>query len=106
MNNYRQVLLDRLVKGGADPSSIDSILKTLSKLLASEPDIDPPAANERLHYLGWREVEVDYHILQLALAYFELEDEHRYAFFNGDDRRRQAMRLREVDIVPIALNDS
>jgi hypothetical protein len=105
MNNYRQVLLDRLVKGGADPSSIDSILRTLSKLLASDPDIDPSAANERLRYLGWPEVELDYHILQLALAYFELDEEHRHTFFKGGDHRRQAMRLREVDTVPIALND-
>lgn len=105
MHNFKQVLLDRLVKGGADPSSLNSILKALSKLLSSDPDIDPSAANERLHYLGWHEVEVDYHILQLALACFELEDGHRGKLFDAGDRRRQAVRLREVEIAPIALDD-
>ncbi len=105
MADFMQILLDRLIKGGADPSSLNSILKALSKLLSSDPDIDPAAANERLHYLGWHEVEVDYHTLQLALACFELEDRHSNSFAGGDDRRRQALRLREVEIAPIALSE-
>lgn len=105
MDEFKQILLDRLVKGGADPSSLSSILKVLSKLLSSNPDIDPAAANERLHYLGWHEVEVDYHILQLALACFEMEDGHRLSLVDRHDRRPQAMRLQDVEITPIALND-
>jgi hypothetical protein len=105
MDEFKQILLDRLVKGGADPSSLSSILKALSKLLSSNPDIDPAAANERLHYLGWHEVEVDYHILQLALACFEMEGGHRRSLVDGHDRRPQAMRLQDVEIAPIALND-
>jgi hypothetical protein len=50
-------------------------------------------------------VEVDYHTLQLALACFELADGHHRRFFEADDRRRQAVRLREVEIAPIALDD-
>lgn len=105
MQNFRQVLLDRLVKGEADPSSLNSILKALFKLLSSDPNIDPSTANERLRYLGWGEVEVDYHTLQLALACFELADGYHRRFFEADDRRRQAVRLREVEIAPIALDD-
>jgi hypothetical protein len=105
MADFKQILLDRLVKGGADPSSLSSILKALSKLLSSNPEIDPAAANERLRYLGWAEVEVDYHTLQLALACFELENGCGLESFSADSRRRQAMRLREVEIAPIALND-
>jgi hypothetical protein len=105
MDEFKQILLDRLVKGGADPSSLSSILKVLSKLLSSNPDIDPAAANERLRYLGWHEVEVDYHILQLALACFEMEDGHRRSLVDRHDRRPQAMQLQDVGITPIALND-
>jgi hypothetical protein len=105
MSDFKQILQDRLVKGGVDPSSLSGILKTLSKLLSSNPDIDPVAANKRLHYLGWHEVEVDYHILQLALACLELENGPPPNFLDGDHRRRQAQRLREVEIAPIALND-
>jgi hypothetical protein len=105
MDEFKQILLDRLVKGGADPSSLSSVLKTLSKLLSADPNIDPAAANERLHYLGWHEVEVDYHILQLALACFEMEAGHGRSPVGGHDRRPQAMRLQDVEIAPIALND-
>lgn len=105
MADLKQILLVRLVKGGADPSSLSSILKALSKLLSSDPDIDPAAANERLHYLGWHEVEVDYHTLQLALACFELEDKRLCSFSGRDGRRGQALRLREVEIAPIALSE-
>jgi len=27
--------------------------------------------NDRLHFLGWEDVELDYHTLQLAIASFE-----------------------------------
>lgn len=105
MDEFKQILLDRLVKGGADPSSLSSILKALSKLLSSDPDIDAASANERLRYLGWHEVEVDYHTLQLALACFELENGHRRSHIDGADRGRQDLRLREIEIAPIALNE-
>jgi hypothetical protein len=29
--------------------------------------------NEQLHFLGWDDVELDYHTLQLAIACFEAE---------------------------------
>lgn len=105
MGEFKQILLDRLVKGGADPSSLSSILRALSKLLSSNPDIDPASANERLRYLGWHEVEVDYHILQLALACLEMEDRPHRSPTKERDRRLQAIRLQDVEISPIALND-
>jgi len=59
-----------------------------------------------LRYLGWQEVQVDYHTLQLALAYFELNSGKGANAFSTDDTRRRAMRLREVEIIPIALNEA
>jgi hypothetical protein len=100
MDEFKQILLERLVKGGADPSSLNSILKALSKLLAADPNIDPAAANERLHYLGWHEVEIDYHTLQLALACLEMENGHHRSIVDGQERRRPAMRLQDVEIAP------
>ena len=105
MENFEQVLLDRLVKKGADPSSLGSILRALSKILSEDPGVDPCAANERLRYLGWQEVQVDYHILQLALACFELQTGTGAPAFGEDRRARQALRLRNVEITPIAPSD-
>jgi hypothetical protein len=105
VEDFKQVLLDRLVKKGADPSSVGSILKALSKILSEDPCVDPGAANERLRYLGWQEVQVDYHILQMALACFELQTGSGAPSFGEDQRSRQAKRLRDFEIAPIALND-
>jgi hypothetical protein len=105
MEDFKQVLHTRLIKGGADPSSLSSILKALSKLLAADPNIDPGTANNRLRYLGWPEVKVDYLILQLALACFERESGSGSAAFEEDDRRRQAMRLRELDRRPLTRSE-
>jgi hypothetical protein len=105
MEDFKQVLLDRLIRQGADPSSLGSILKALAKILSQDPDIDPAAANEKLRYLGWQEVHVDYHILQLALACFELQTTAGASPFGEDERARQAMRLRDVEFAPISLND-
>lgn len=105
MEDFQQVLLDRLIKQGAEPSSVASILKALANILSEDPDVDPAAANERLRYLGWPEVRVDYHMLQLALACFELQAGTGASPFGEDKRLRQAQRLRDVEIAPIALND-
>ncbi len=105
MNEVRQIFIERLVKKGADPSSLPGILRALSKILSGNPDIDPAAANEKLSYLGWKEIEVDYHLLQLALAYFESEDPQSPERFSQNDSRRQAMRLREVNTTPETVSE-
>ena len=105
MDNVNQVLIDRLVQKGADAALLGSLLKTLSKILAEDPAIDPDAATQRLHYLGWPEVQVDYHTLQLALAHFEARSGNGPGAFTEGEARRRAVRLREVEVAPIALND-
>jgi hypothetical protein len=106
MEDVNQILLDRLIKSGADASHLGSLLKALSKILSEDPNIDPSAANQRLGYLGWQEVQVDYHTLQLALACFELSSGTPPDAFSQDEARRRALRLREVEIGPIAVNDA
>jgi len=44
------------------------LLRELGKLLSAFPDMSPPAANEKLHYLGWTGVDLDYQSMQLAAA--------------------------------------
>jgi hypothetical protein len=106
MEDLKQVLLERLVKKGADASHVDSLLKALSKILSEDPNIAPGIANERLSYLGWQEVQVDYHTLQLALAHFEVLAGNGPGAFCEDEARRRAMRLREIDLAPVPLHDA
>jgi hypothetical protein len=73
MENLKLLLIDRLKSKGMDPSLISAFLKALTSLISSEPGIDPAQANQKMHSLGWDEVVVDYHCLQIAIACLEAE---------------------------------
>jgi hypothetical protein len=55
------------------PSLIPAFLKALTSLISSEPGIDPAVANQKMHSLGWDEVAVDYHSMQIAIACLEAD---------------------------------
>jgi hypothetical protein len=73
MEDLKTLLIDRLTSLGMDPALIPAFLKTLSKVIASSPGIDPAQANQKLNSLGWNEVAIDYHSLQIAIACLEQE---------------------------------
>jgi len=73
MENLKLLLIDRLKSKGMDPGLIPAFLKALTSLISSEPGIDPTQANQKLHSLGWGEVVIDYHCLQIAIACLEAE---------------------------------
>ena len=73
MEDLKLLLIDRLKSKGIDPSLIPAFLKALTSLISSEPGIDPTQANRKMHSLGWNEVMVDYHCLQIAIACLEAD---------------------------------
>jgi len=73
MDDLKLLLIDRLKSKGIDPSLIPAFLKALTSLISSEPGIEPAVANLKLHSLGWNEVAIDYHCLQIAIACLEQE---------------------------------
>ena len=73
MEDLKLLLIDRLTSLGMDPALIPAFLRVLSKVIASSPSIDPAQANQKLHSLGWNEVAIDYHSLQIAIACLEQE---------------------------------
>jgi hypothetical protein len=73
VGNLKILLIDRLIAKGMDPSLIPAFLKALARLISSEPGIETGQINQRLHSLGWNEVAIDYHCLQIALACLEQE---------------------------------
>jgi hypothetical protein len=73
MDDLKLLLIDRLKSKGIDPSLIPAFLKALSHLISSEPGIEPAVANQKMHSLGWNEVTVDYHSMQIAIACLEAE---------------------------------
>jgi hypothetical protein len=73
MEDLKLLLIDRLKSKGMDPALIPAFLKALTSLIAAESGIDPARINQKLLSLGWDEVAIDYHCLQIAIACLEAE---------------------------------
>lgn len=54
--DIRQLLFDRLQQQGVNNDEAPALLRDLSKILESNPGIDPVAASLKLHMLGWNGV--------------------------------------------------
>ena len=77
MEDLKLLLTDRLKSKGMDPALIPAFLKTLTYLISSDPGIDPAHASRKMHSLGWNEVTVDYHCLQIAIACLEADTKYK-----------------------------
>jgi hypothetical protein len=73
MEGLKLILIDQLKSKGIDPALIPAFLKALSHHISSEPGIEPAHINQKMHSLGWNEVTVDYHCLQIAIACLEAD---------------------------------
>jgi hypothetical protein len=71
MDDLKPLLIDRLKSQGMDSLLIPVFLKALSSIISSSPGIDTAQVNQKLHALGWNEVAIDYHSLQIAIACLE-----------------------------------
>ena len=68
MEDLKPLLIDRLKSKGMDPSLIPAYLKALTSIISSEPGIELAQVNQKLNLLGWDEVTIDYHSLEIAMA--------------------------------------
>jgi hypothetical protein len=69
--NIDQILILELERKGIENRIIPRFIKDLSHSFLSDPSISLSEVNERLHLLGWQDIDLDYHTLQLAIASFE-----------------------------------
>ncbi len=69
----KQTLMRRLEMKGLGKSTIPGFLWSLKRCLLDNPDMNHLQTNERLHFLGWDDFDLDYHTLQLAIASFEAD---------------------------------
>ena len=75
MENHVTTLEETLINELQEKGINDAIIPRFIKDIAFSYEIDPSFSlteiNDRLHYLGWDDIELDYHTLQLAIASFE-----------------------------------
>ena len=69
--NNRQLLIRRLKQKGIGARIIPGLIRELGNLDFVDPHMNLIQVNKRLHYLGWDDVEMDYHTLQLAISCLE-----------------------------------
>lgn len=72
----RRALFRQVAKKGMASSLIPHYLRELKKSIYIRPGKSHYEINEHMHYLGWREIDVDYHIFQLAKACLN-RDQHK-----------------------------
>ena len=66
MTSIDKILISRLEKNGVETSLIPGFIRSLANALLIKPCMTQRQANKRLKYLGWHDIELDYHTLLLA----------------------------------------
>lgn len=64
-------LIHRLIENGVEAALIPGFIRSLVNACLISPDMSHCQANKRLKYLGWDDIEIDYHTLQLAIISLE-----------------------------------
>ena len=64
-------LIHQLDKMGVESNTIPRFVKDLLISLSDNPSMSLFQVNNRLHGLGWDDIELDYHTFQLVKACFE-----------------------------------
>ena len=64
-------LFRKLVENGVEYTLIPGFIRSLANAFLINPAMTHCQANKRLKYLGWGDVEIDYHTLQLAISSLE-----------------------------------
>ena len=73
INNCKQLLADRLALKGLEKDTISSFIRSMRICFAADPKMNYLKTNRQLQFLGWNNIEVDSHTLQLAITCFEAE---------------------------------
>jgi len=71
MSLIDQKFIYRLIERGVEKSLIPGFIRSFANALLIDPEMDYIQVNKRLKYLGWDNIEIDYHTLQLAIMSLE-----------------------------------
>ncbi len=71
-----KTLINELKEKGIEGKIIPRFIKDIAYSFQIDPTVSLSDVNDRLHLLGWEDVDLDYHTLQLAIASFERDQSH------------------------------
>jgi hypothetical protein len=74
VKTIQDILLRNLRRKGVTQPSIPLLFKDLERSFSMNPSMEYSELNDRLHLLGWVDVEVDYRTCELARAAFSVSD--------------------------------
>jgi len=74
MNRVRDILLRRLMDKGLSRDMMPGFIRNLTRTIYSNPNITIRELNRKLDWLGWNQIEIDMHTLDLILAEGALQD--------------------------------
>jgi hypothetical protein len=73
LSQLKTILIHRLKSKGVEPRLIPGFIRSLANSVLASPQRDLWRVRKTLHYLGWQEIDLDYHTMQLAIEYLETE---------------------------------
>ena len=68
------------MENGIEASLIPGFIRSLANAFLINPDMSHYQANKRLKYLGWPDIEIDYHTFQLAVTALETKGLNQLAY--------------------------
>jgi hypothetical protein len=68
----KEILLHRLVDQGMDTNMIPGFIRSLANTFTYHPHMDLQQVNDRMHQMGWNDLELDYFTLRLAAECLEV----------------------------------
>lgn len=64
----KEILFRRLEGKGISPQAAPGFIRNLTNVLSEYPLLSISEVNRIMQYLGWQDVDLDYHTFQLVIA--------------------------------------
>jgi len=72
MSQLTEIMIKRLEEKGIRSDIIPGFVRNVINTISINPECNLQELNNRLHFLGWDDFELDEHTLQLVIAGFEV----------------------------------
>ncbi|MBN1277732.1 MAG: hypothetical protein JXA35_09605 [Deltaproteobacteria bacterium] len=96
MERLNKITIDRLIRKGVETNSIQGFIRDLINTCTSYANLTIQELNVRMNLLGWKDIELDDHTLQLIIA--TSENNKRVLNYGwGDENTQNYLKFRNND---------